>query len=677
MWIVKLKWVFLFGLSWISQVLSGQDLPEVTGEFLDNLPEETIEILSEQSAMIEDLQFLAEHPLDLNEVTRFDLQMLHILSPTDIDAFLTYRDSFGPIIHPFELQVINGFSSDKIQQMLPYIAASDQSLEEDQGTGYFLVRSGAYLPRRKGFRSENGQVPSYEAGPFGLLIKGRKYQTRKYSWGGSLELDAGERFTFSNQPGFDHIHFHYYKTGRPGWLKTWAIGDYRISLGQGLLQFQGFAVTKSSNPLIVKRVARVIQPYTGTSEYYYFRGGAIEMSFNSQFRQFLFFHYNKRDATIRSGHEGNYFSAFKTDGFHRSPSESGKKRRVGEIVTGHRVQWHGGKMDLGFNTLYQRFSLPYEPVSRIDNVHRLTGKHLLCHSLDFSVRLGSMHYFGEVATQNYHPPAFLIAGLVSLHSKLDAGILIRRYPPYFAPIYANAFSARTVPNNESGIYVGLNYQLGPYSRLSFYLDSWKGLWPTFLAHGPTFDQDMYLRLEVAQRRKWEAYGQIKFRHRGDNYENEFPVYNSVRYNNQLNIRLQFRKIKYQKWKWTNRLEVVWVKPDGRSPEWGVMGFSDVLWSPIGQPLSTSLRLAYFHTGSYLSRVYAYEPDILYSFSIPSFYGRGWRIALRGGYRLRNGLRLEMRTGWTFLPGQEEVGSGLNAVPGPFSQQLKLQVLYKF
>ena len=100
MWIVKLKWVFLFGLSWISQVLSGQDLPEVTGEFLDNLPEETIEILSEQSAIIEDLQFLAEHPLDLNEVTRFDLQMLHILSPTDIDAFLTYLDSFVPIIHP-------------------------------------------------------------------------------------------------------------------------------------------------------------------------------------------------------------------------------------------------------------------------------------------------------------------------------------------------------------------------------------------------------------------------------------------------------------------------------------------------------------------------------------------------------------------------------------------------
>ena len=667
------------GLATMASTVIGQTGANESIEFLDDLPEETIEQLQEQTGILEDLQYLALHPLDLNKADRYDLQSLQVLSPSEIDALIEYRKSHGPIIHPNELQVVDGIPLHKIQMILPLVTVVDESTLRDAGEGYVLMRSSGYLPKRRGFRSDNGNPPAYQAGPLSLLIKWRHYQSRKYSWGGSLELDAGEKFNFSGQPGFDHFHLHYYKTDRPGWIKTWAIGDYRISLGQGLLQFHGFAVTKSSNPLFVKRIAPVIQPYTGTSEYYYFRGGAVEIATRRYLRNFLFLHFNKRDATIRTssadGH--SYFSALQTDGLHRSQNEAQKKGGVSEIVTGHRIQWARGGTEVGLNTLFQHFSLPYTPVSRIDNIHRLTGSNFIGHSIDFSGNLGSLHYFGEVATQNYRTPAFVTAGLISLHSRLDAGILIRRFPAYFAPIYANAFSARTLPNNESGIYVGLNYHFGPYTRLSFYLDSWKGLWPTYLAHGPTFDQDMYLRLETSRRRKWEAFGQVKFRHRADNQPDNFPEYNTIRYNDQWNIRLQFRKIRDQKWKWTNRWEMVRVKPEGRSPEIGFMGFTDLLWSPIGESWSLACRLAYFHTQSYLSRIYTYEPDILYSFSIPSFYGQGWRLALRGSYKLRNGLRLEMRTGWTVLPGQEEVGSGLNAVPGPFSQQLKLQILYKF
>lgn len=672
-------WMLIIGLGTIASPVIGQTGADESIEFLDDLPEETIEQMQEQTGILEDLQYLASHPLDLNQAGRYDLQLLQILSPVQIEAILDYRNTHGPIIHPYELQVVDGISPDKIQQILPFVTVADQSAMSDEGDGYVLVRSGGYLPKRKGFRSENGNPPPFQAGPFGLLVKLRQYQSRNYSWGGSLEIDAGEKFNFSGQPGFDHLHFHYYKTGRPGWIKTWALGDYRISLGQGLLQFQGFAVTKSSNPLIVKRVAPVIQPYTGTSEFYYFRGGAVEIAANPHLRNYIFLHYNKRDATIRSGAPDGYqyFSAFQTDGLHRSENEAQKKRRLGEIVAGHRIQWAKNGTDVGFNTLFQQFSLPYEPVARIDNLHRLTGSRLIGHSLDFSGNLGALHYFGEVATQNYRTPAFLVAGLFSFHSRLDAGILMRRFPAYFAPVYANAFSARSVPNNESGIYIGLNYHFGAYTRLSFYLDSWKGLWPTFLAHGPTFDQDVYLRLETAQRRKWEAYGQVKFRHRADNDPDKIPEHQTIRYNDQVNIRLQFRKIQYQKWKWTNRWELVRVKPGSDPPELGFMGFTDWMWSPIGRTWSLAFRLAYFHTESYNSRIYSYEPDLLYSFSIPSFYGRGWRMALRGSYQLRNGLRMELRTGWTVLPGQAEVGSGLNAVPGPYSQQVKVQAMYKF
>jgi hypothetical protein len=44
-------------------------------------------------------------------------------------------------------------------------------------------------------------------------------------------------------------------------------------------------------------------------------------------------------------------------------------------------------------------------------------------------------------------------------------------------------------------------------------------------------------------------------------------------------------------------------------------------------LTASLRLQYFETGSYDSRIYAYENDVLFSYSIPAFFDKGIKILL--------------------------------------------------
>src|SRR5690606_11650081 len=118
--------------------------------------------------------------------------------------------------------------------------------------------------------------------------------------------------------------------------------------------------------------APVIQPYTGSSEFYYFRGGAVELGTNPRIRHFLFFHRKNRDATLRTdandGHR--YFSAFQTSGLHRTSSEGEKRNQVAETIAGHRIQWRKDRWKLALNSLFQKFSLPFQPVSRIDNLHR-------------------------------------------------------------------------------------------------------------------------------------------------------------------------------------------------------------------------------------------------------------------------------------------------------------------
>lgn len=649
--------------------------------FLDEMPEEVLDDLRDQDGIMEHLRALTEHPVDLNQATERELQELYFLSPIEIKAILDHRRISGSFLDIHELQVIEGLTEEKARALLPFVTVSPPGsslTDHAPGKGYLLMRSTGHIPLRMGYQSANDHPPAYQGSPLSLLIRYRQSRIRDYSYGINMKKDAGERFTFEDRHGFDSYNIHYYRTNRPGRIKTLALGDYRINMGQGLLLHHGFAITKSANPLLVKRVAPVIQPYSGTSEFYFFRGAAFEFEWNPRLKSFGFFHHKKRDGTLRSYPDGNpYFSAFQTSGLHRTAPEIEKRHNLKESIAGHRLEWNNHLSRLGFNTVYQRFSLPYQPVERLDNLHRITGQHILSHSLDFSGYMGSFHFFGEIATQNYRTPAFTVTGLYSLHPKLEGGILLRRFPAYFAPMYGNTFSARTLPNNESGIYTGLNFYFNPRSRLSFYIDSWKGLWPTFQAHGPTFDQDVFLQYDISKRRHWEAYARFKFKNRAENYRPDGIPYNQIAYQSQSSLRLQFRKEKYQKWRWTNRIEGNRIRTREGARETGWMVFTDFMYRPLGSSWSIAGRLARFHTDSYATRIYALEPDILYSFNVPALYGSGWRLALKAGKKWRNGLRIEVRTGWTILPGAEEIGSGHNAVPGEYSQEAKLQVMYTF
>lgn len=662
--------------------LPGQIPEDPPLEFLEDLPEDLLDQIQYQEDLLESLEHLSRHPLDINQVSFDELQQLPFLSPIETEAIIDYRTQYGPLIDIHELQVIEGLSQESIQAVLPFLTVNPMGSAGQtfsSGSGYVLFRTTGHFPLRQGFLSREDRPAAYQGGPLSLLFRFRKSRFGDYSYGINMKKDAGEEFTWKNRAGFDSYHLHYFKTNRPGRLKTLALGDYRISLGQGLLQYHGFAVTKSANPLMIKRVSPVIQPFSGTSEYFFFRGAAAEFEWNKKLRSFIFIHHTNRDATLRDlpDETGQYFSAFQTSGYHRTESEIEKRKNLPETISGHRLEWNETRYKIGINSLYQQYGLPYIPQQRLDNIHRLTGSRFISHSLDFSSHMKSLHVFGEIATQGYKEPAFTVTGLYSFHPKLDGGILIRRFPAYFAPMYGNPFSAGSVPNNESGLYLGFNYFINSRSQFSFYLDSWKGLWPTFQATGPSFDQDMMLRYEVAERKKWQGYAQLKFKHRAENVRQNFPAVNQVAYRNQINLRLQFRKEKYQYWRWTNRAEWIRLYSAEGHTENGILLFSDFHVSPLSSPWTAALRVARFQTDSYASRVYAFESDILYSFSIPAFYGKGWRVALKAGRKWRNGIRAEIRTGWTYRPGEEETGSGNNAVSGPLSQEAKLQMMYTF
>jgi hypothetical protein len=95
-----------------------------------------------------------------------------------------------------------------------------------------------------------------------------------------------------------------------------------------------------------------------------------------------------------------------------------------------------------------------------------------------------------------------------------------------------------------------------------------------------------------------------------------------------------------------------------------------------KPVSANLRLQYFETDDYNSRLYAYENDVLYSFSIPVFYEKGYRYYLNINYDLSRKLSAWFRISQTIYPNRSSIGSGLDEINGNRKTEIKLQMIYR-
>ena len=73
----------------------------------------------------------------------------------------------------------------------------------------------------------------------------------------------------------------------------------------------------------------------------------------------------------------------------------------------------------------------------------------------------------------------------------------------------------------------------------------------------------------------------------------------------------------------------------------------------------------------------YEKGLLYSFNIPSFYGKGERFTLNGRYEWNNRIILQAKYALTHYRDREIISSGLEQIQGSMKSDLYLQLRLKF
>jgi hypothetical protein len=125
----------------------------------------------------------------------------------------------------------------------------------------------------------------------------------------------------------------------------------------------------------------------------------------------------------------------------------------------------------------------------------------------------------------------------------------------------------------------------------------------------------------------------------------------------------------------SRVELMWFNHQMKNNEQGFLNYVEGNYER--KKLSANLRLQYFETNSYNSRIYVYESDVLYSFSIPAFYDKGFRYYLNLHYSITKNFELWMRWAQAIYSDKKVLGSGLDEINSNHKSEIKLQVRYLF
>lgn len=662
-----------------------------TNNLISNIIEDFLESTDAENfdynTIFENLNHYYENPLNINEATENDLKELYLLNEIQVNDFMNHRMQFGNFLSLYEIQAIPSWDMGTIKNVSPFlrceVAASDFNLDFrdalKNGTSTLFLKGKRILEQRKGFTTDaNGNRP-YLGDPNHLYVRYRYEFGQLFKAGITMEKDPGEQlFGGASKYGFDFYSFFLYARNINKTFSIVSVGDYAVSMGQGLILHNDFGAGKSSFVMNVKKAGRMIRPYSSVNEVNFFRGAGTVINLGRSWQAAAFFSYKPIDATVdRDTIENSDFDAFgsiRFDGFHRTESEVANKNSIHQTNAGLKLEYKLRNFKIAANGLYTGFDAPLIRDEALYRKYLFNGKKLVNASVDYSWRLRNLTFFGETAMSDNGGMAQIHGVLMGLDRRVDVSAVYRNYNPDYQVLNANAFAESSQPVNEKGFYLGM--ELRPFKSItvSTYVDLWSNPWVAYRRDAPADGKEFLIKLAYTQKRKMDFYIQYRFERKQLNNSTEniidFPEYLTLQ---RLRLHVSYKINK--EWEIRDRAEFSFFEKSTSSH--GFLMYQDVVYKPIAKPISFTARYAVFDVNSFDARIYAYENDILYEFYIPFFQNRGSRFYINTRYRIGRNYTWELRIGRTYLQNVDVIGSGNEGIDGNVRTEIKTQLKIRF
>ena len=684
------KAIFILLVFFLSAHLYAQNNPIKTGttteQQLENLTEQQ-DGEPEDDSYLQSLVQFRKNPLNLNTATKNDLEELKILSDLQIESLIRYRRLLGNFISIYELQAIPEWDIETIQKVLPYVRAgnampfsTDLKQRFAEGEHSVLIRMQQILEKSDGFLRPDSIANRYYGSRQHVFFRYKYIYRNLLQFGLTGDKDGGEQFFKGNQKsGFDFYSFHLFAR-KLGLIKSFALGDFTVNLGQGLIHWQSLAFKKSSDITAVKRQSDVLRPYNSSGEYNFLRGAGITIG-KKNLDLTAFASVRKLDATFNadtSETNDDYISSILNSGYHRTPNEVAKKNTITQTSFGGNISYKKDGFHLGVNAVAFKFSVPLVRNLQPYNQYAIQGKKWYNYSIDYSYTFRNLHFFGEAAMDKNNSKAFISGVLASLDPKVDASLVYRNIEKTYQTLYGNAFTESTLPTNEKGLFSGITIRPTSYVKINAYADVFSFPWLRYRVDAPTRGTEYLVQLTYTPNKQVEIYTRYKNENKAINLSGlslaTRPAYIRPRQNWRTQVSLHLNKEVMLR----NRIEILWfdARETDRSQQ-GFLTYIEAAYNPKGKHFSTNARLQYFETNGYDSRLYSFESDVLYSYSIPQFFGKGFRYYANINYDISKKMTVWLRWAQTIFASQTSIGSGLDKISGNKRSEVKMQVLFNF
>jgi Helix-hairpin-helix motif len=617
----------------------------------------------------ENLYTLYQKPIDLNRADADALRPLFFLSELQINDIINHKQRFGPFLSVYELQSVPSMRLEDIRNLLPFISIKNtfqlSQLKNAISEHYFVFRTDRVFENAKGYAEEK-----YGGTPQRYYSRYRLSHSKDFSLGFVSEKDPGEKNML------DYFSFHA-QIQNKGLVKNAIIGDYLMQMGQGLIFSAGFAPGKGSEPVFSARRSNVgIKPFNSVLENASFRGTAITLEIG-KFSYTAMASLSRKDASVGKpiDTQEEYFTALQTSGLHRTETEIANQNQINEKNIGGNLLYRVGPIQFGFSALATFFDTHFEKRPQPYNANEFVGKSNLVMGPNASFSWQNFNFFGEAARSSSGGFGYIGGFVASLNPKTEWAFTVRNYQPHFHSFYGSAFSEGSRTINEKGLYTGLKYTLKKGIYLAGFYDSFYFPWLKFGIDTPSEGYDYQIRVHVQPKKTFSQYLAFHHEKKEKNVSQSMGSLRGLTDVYRENLILGTEYMAGLNLKFQNKIQYNVYKTDSkdRSDGWAVIQDIETKW----KQLQIKTRVAYFHTQTYDSRIYAYENDVLYAVSFPAYYGKGMRYYALFKYGVGHKTDIWLRWSATKVSDRPYMGSGNDQLPGPIKNDLKLQIKYNF
>lgn len=609
---------------------------------------------------------LERNPININSATKETLEQLPFLNDKQIEEIMAYRYHYGPLCSKGELMMIASLDYFERRMLTHFVCIGEAekpktTTKEWLSKGQIQVVTALQCPlyRRKG--DDNG----YQGYPYKHWTRLEWKQGQQVKAGIMASQDAGEPFfAGANSKGFDYYSPYLQINGWGPW-KTLVAGRFKAAYAQGLVLGSSFSLGKMAALAAMGRRQEGLKAHASRSEADYFQGVGATWKWRNQLLLTLFLSHRSLDATLN---DDGTAATIVSSGYHRTQQEMAKKANTKASSIGANWQWNGKGWTLGMTALYTSLNRPLNPdKSQIYRMIYPSGKDFFNLSASYGIRKRKFSLVGETAIDRKGAVSSVQSVNCSVAGRVELLLIQRFYSYRYESLSAHAFGSGSRTQNESGLYLGVVCPLDSRWKLQGYLDWAYYPWPRYQTTRSSY--------------AFDAMSQI--------------VFDSDRYDGLVSVRTRMQQKKngadmdmQSLWSSVMKLNLARNMEGG----WRVGGMSQVVCAHTQREYGGSVALqlekkwrnntlmasiAYFNTSDNASRLYTYERGLSYSFSCPSFDGKGLRYYLLARLKRHRGLQMTLKWGVTNYFDRTRIGDSYQTIYGSSKSDLECQVDWKW